>query len=117
MKTVLPTSFDIKIIVHFELILCQTVTEAYFGILRRLHEAMCKKRPEICPKDWILHDYAPAHKALSVKQFLAQKYITEMEHLPCSANLTPNHFWLFPVIKCALKGRRFQDVEDIHEKT
>jgi hypothetical protein len=36
---------------------------------------LCKeKRPELWPNDWILrHDNAPAHKALSVKQFLAQK--------------------------------------------
>jgi hypothetical protein len=39
------------------------------------------KRPELWPNDWILHHHnAPAHKALSVKQFLAQKSITEMEH-------------------------------------
>jgi hypothetical protein len=27
--------------------------------------------------------------------------------------LTPNDFWLFPKIKSALKGRIFQDTEDI----
>jgi hypothetical protein len=40
------------------------------------------------------HNKAPAHKALSAKQFLAQKSITEMEHPPCSPDLTPNNFWL-----------------------
>jgi hypothetical protein len=39
--------------------------------------------PEMWSKDWILqYDKAPAHKALSVKQFLAQKSITEVEHPP-----------------------------------
>jgi len=43
------------------------------------------KSPELWSNDWILyHDSAPADKALSVKQFLAQKSITEMEHSPCS---------------------------------
>jgi hypothetical protein len=43
-------------------------------ILKRLREAVPKKEPEIWLNDWILHhDSAPAHKALSVKQFLAQK--------------------------------------------
>jgi transposase len=47
---------------------------------------------------WILHhDKAPAHKALSVKQFLAQKSITEMEYPPCSPDLAPNDC-LFPKI-------------------
>jgi hypothetical protein len=38
------------------------------------NSSMCRKRPELRPNDWILHhDNAPAHKTLSVKQFLAQK--------------------------------------------
>jgi len=49
------------------------------------------------------HDGAASHSALSVKQFLAQKLITEMEHPPYSLNLAPNDFWLFPKIKSALK--------------
>jgi histone-lysine N-methyltransferase SETMAR len=73
-----------------------------------------RKRPELWPNDWILHhDNAPAHKALSVKQFLAQKSIIEMEHPPCSPDVAPNDFWLFPKINSALKGRRFRDIEDI----
>jgi len=35
--------------------------------------------PELWSNDYILHhDNAPAHKALSVEQFLFQKSITEM---------------------------------------
>jgi len=66
-----------------------------------------RKRPEFWPNDWILHsDNAPVHKALSVKKFLTQKSITEMEHLPYSPNLAPNDFWLFSKIKSALKGEK-----------
>jgi hypothetical protein len=71
------------------------------------------KRLELWPIGSILHhDNAPAHKALSVKQFLAQKSITEMEHPPCFSDLAPNNFWLFPEIKFSLKWRSFQDIED-----
>jgi hypothetical protein len=43
------------------------------------------KKAWTCLVDWILHhDNAPAHKTLSVKQFLAQKSIAEMEHPPYS---------------------------------
>jgi hypothetical protein len=38
---------------------------------------------------------SPARKVLSVKQFLAQKLITEVEHPPCSPDLAPYDFWLF----------------------
>jgi hypothetical protein len=48
---------------------------------------------------------------LSVKQVLAQKSITEMEHLFYS-DLAPNDIWLFPELKSALKGRRFRDTKD-----
>jgi hypothetical protein len=65
---------------------------------------------------YLYHDIAPSHKALSLKQFLAQKSITEMEHPPCSHDLAPSNFWLFPKIKSALKEGIFQENEDI-EKT
>jgi hypothetical protein len=43
-------------------------------MLKQLHAAVLRKRPELWPNDWILHhDIAPAHKALSVKQFSGQK--------------------------------------------
>jgi hypothetical protein len=61
------------------------------------------------------HDNAPAQKALSVKQFVVQKSITEMQHPSCSPDLAPNDFWLFPKLKFALKGRRFQDNEGIQK--
>jgi hypothetical protein len=45
------------------------------------------------PNDWILHhDNSPAHKALSAKQFLAQKSVIEMEHLPYSPDMASNDF-------------------------
>jgi hypothetical protein len=39
----------------------------------------------------------------AVKQFLAQKSITEMEHPSYAPDLAPNDFWLFPKI-VHLKG-------------
>jgi len=56
-------------------------------------------------------------KLCSVKQFLAQTLITEMEHPLYSPDLAPNDFWLFPKIKSALKGRRFWDTEEIKKMT
>jgi histone-lysine N-methyltransferase SETMAR len=108
MKTMFITFFDIKDIVHFEFILQgQTVNQAYYvEIMKQLYEPMHRKRPELWPGDWILHhDNVPAHKELSVKQFLLQKSITEMEHTPSSPDLAPNDFLMFPKIKPTLKGQ------------
>jgi hypothetical protein len=101
------TLFDIKGIVHFEFIpQSHTVNQAYYvEILKRLHEAVHRKRPELRPNYWILcHDNAPAHKALP----WTKKSITEMEHPPYSPDLDLR----FPKIKSALKGQKFQDNED-----
>jgi histone-lysine N-methyltransferase SETMAR len=69
-------------------------------ILKQLRVAVHRERPELWPNDWILHqDNAPAYKALSVKQFLAQKSITDMEHPPYSPDLALNDFWVFPKVK------------------
>jgi hypothetical protein len=62
-------------------------------ILKWLHEAMHRERPKLWHNDWILHhDNASAHKVLSVKQFLGQKLITEMEHPSYSPDLALNDF-------------------------
>jgi transposase len=67
---------------------------------------------------WILHqDYAPAHNALSVKQFLANKNITVMEHPPYSPDLAPCDFYLSPTITSVLNGTHFLSVEDVKVNT
>jgi hypothetical protein len=62
-------------------------------------------------------DFAPAHNALSVKQFLANHNINVLEHQPCSPDLAPCDFYLFPKIKSVLKGTHFLSVEDVKAKT
>jgi hypothetical protein len=96
MKTMLITFFDIKGIVHFELILQGlTVSWAYYiQILKRLHEAVLRESFEVGPNDLIIyHDNAPIHRALSVEQFLTQKSIKDNSHpFPSFA---PNDFGSF----------------------
>jgi transposase len=82
-------------------------------MLKRLREAVRRKRPEIWINHWIPHhDNAPAHKVLSVKQFLAQKFITDVQLPPYSPDLASNDLSDTPKIKSILKGQKFQDVED-----
>jgi len=48
-----------------------------------------------------------------VREFLATKQITVLEHPAYSPDLAPNDFFLFPKIKGILKGRHFDDIDDI----
>jgi len=75
-------------------------------VLESLREKVGRKRPEIFANNsWILHhDNAPAHTALSVREFLATKQITIFEHPAYSPDLAPTDFFLFPKIKEILRG-------------
>jgi len=88
-------------------------------VLERLREKVRLKRPEIFSNNsWILnHDNAPAHTALSVRQFLPTKQITVLEHPAYSPDLAPSDFFLFPMIKKILKRRHFGDIDDIGSNT
>jgi len=96
----------------------QTVNHlCYIEVLMKLHERVKRKQPELWKNGWILHqDNAPAHNALSVKQFLANKNITVLEHPPYIPDLTPCNFILFPKIKSVLKGTHFVLVENVKAK-
>jgi len=95
-QKILLTSFDIRRIVHYEFVPTgQTVNQVYsLEVLERLHEEVRRKRTELFANNsWILHhDNAPAHTALSVREFLATKQITVLEHLACSPDLAPSDF-------------------------
>ena len=62
----------------------QTVNRQYYiEVLMKLLERVSRKLPELWRNWWILHqDNAPAQNALSVKQCLANKNITVLEHPP-----------------------------------
>jgi histone-lysine N-methyltransferase SETMAR len=52
-----------------------------------------------------------------VREFLASKQITVLEHPPYSPDLSPSDCFLFPKIKVVLKGRHFDDIVDIRNNT
>ena len=64
----------------------------------------------------LLHDNAPAHSAIRVRQFLAQKMVAVLDHPPYSRDLAPADFFLFPCLKAAVKGARFADVNAIKDR-
>jgi hypothetical protein len=52
-----------------------------------------------------------------VREFLATKQITVLEPPAYSLDLAPNGFFLFLKIKKILKGRHFDDTDDIRSNT
>ncbi|XP_027233874.2 uncharacterized protein [Penaeus vannamei] len=116
-KVMLITFFDVRGIVHCEFLSQgQTISQhIYKKILQRLLCSMREKRQELWQDNsWLLHhDNAPAHSALSIRQFLAEKSIAVLEQPPYSPDLAPCDFFLFPKLKGVIKGTRFEDVDDI----
>ena len=94
-------------IFHYEFVPTgQTVNQVYYlEVLKRLREKVRHKQPELFANNsWILcHDNAPAHTALSVREFLATKQIAVLEHPAYSPDLAPSDIFLFPKIKEILK--------------
>jgi len=119
-KTMLISFFDANGIVHTEFVPNgQTVNQTfYLQVLKRLRDAVRRKRPELWQSGecWLHHDNAPAHKALSVKQFLTKNSMTQLLHPTYSPDLAPCDFFLCPRMKKVLKGKRFADVEEVKKK-
>lgn len=106
--------FDIKGVIMIKWVpQGQTVNQKYYiEVLTKLREWVRKRRPDLWENNsWLLHqDNAPAHNAISVRQFLANKRITVLEHSPYFLDLAPCDFYLFPKVKSALKGTHFKSV-------
>jgi hypothetical protein len=56
-------------------------------------------------------------KNKSKEEFLATKQIILLEHPAYSPDLAPSDFFLFPKIKEILKGRHFDDIDEIRSST
>jgi histone-lysine N-methyltransferase SETMAR len=120
-STMMIVFFDAEGLVHHEFLpQRQTMNQTvYITVRQRLRDAVRRKRPHKWSSGtWLLHhDKAPRHAALSVREFLAKHSIPLVPHPPYSLDLAPCDFFLFPRLKSTLKGKRFQDVAEIHLNT
>jgi len=116
-KTMLVCFCDSKGIIHNEFVPeGQTATRHfYLSVLERLWKRIFPVRPKYsAPGSWFLiHDNAPFHQAVAVQEFLARKQVCMLHHPPYSPDLSPCDYFLFPKLKLPLKGRLFEDVQDI----
>jgi transposase len=66
--------------------------------------------------EWfLLHDNALPHNATIVKQFLAQRKLTVLDHPSYSPDLAPADYFLFRKVKSHSKGRLFDSIPDIQK--
>jgi hypothetical protein len=81
-------------------------------------EARRKRLERWTRNSWfLLHDNAPAHRLFVVKQCLAKRKLTALEHPPRFPDLSLPHFFLFPPLKEVLKGQRFASAAEGAAKT
>jgi histone-lysine N-methyltransferase SETMAR len=87
----------------------------YIDIFRLPRDGVRKKRLEkLRTNSWfLLHDNAPAHLSVLVKDFLTKKNVTTLDHPPYSPGLAAADLYLYPWLKSAQKGRRFCGATDI----
>lgn len=116
-KTMLITFYDSKGIVHKEFVPeGQSVNgEYYLGVLHRLWSRILRVRTEypVEKQLFLLHDNAPPHRSLKVREFLNKKQICVINHPPYSPDLSPCDYFLFPKLKIAMKGSFHEDVAAI----
>ena len=109
--------FDCEGVVHYEFApRGQTIIKEYYvEVLKRLRDAVSRKRPRFWSSgDWLLHhENAPAPSSNLVQQSLANHKIVQLCQPPYSPDIAPCDFWMFPKLKMALKGKRFDDIETI----
>lgn len=120
-KVMLTVFFDWKGVVYYELLpRGETINRfRYLQTLKNLREAGRRKRPGLWRSgEWVLHhDNAPVHSALLIRDYCTKNGMTVIPQPPYSPDLAPADFFLFPKLKRPMKGKRFQSVDEIKEKS
>ena len=109
--------FDCEGVMHYQFAARgQTINEEYYvEVLKRFRDAVRRKWPCFWSSgDWLLHhDNAPAHSSNLVQQFLAKHKIVQFRQPLYSPDIASCDFRMFPKLKMALKGKRFDVIEAI----
>jgi len=80
--------------------------EYYSSLLVQLKEILKEKRRGKVTK-WVLflHENSPTHRALSTQKKLAYLGFQRLDHPPCSPDLAPSDYHLFPIRRLLLPWR------------
>jgi len=93
----------------------QTINaEYYLSLLVQLKGILKEKRRGRVTKGvLLLHDNAPAHRALATQKKLAYLVFQCLDHPPYSPDLAPSDYHLFPGLKKQLKGHHFSSDAEV----
>jgi hypothetical protein len=111
-KSMLFIFFDMKQIVHLELVMAdQTVNSAYYCDILRLNENVRRLCPELWQqKNWLLHcDNAPSQTSFFTREFFIKSNKAVVPHSP--------YFSLFPRLKIKQKGHHCDITEVIEAES
>ena len=116
-ETMLITSFDYKGMIHKEFVPegFRVNRQYYLGVMQRLLARICRVRSQYKAQgSWsLLHDNAPAHKCITVRNFLASKSIQVFDHPAYTPDLSLCDYFLYPKFKMQLKLLRVDTISEI----
>jgi histone-lysine N-methyltransferase SETMAR len=72
-----------------------------------------RRRGYLADGIYLLHDNASSYTAKIVKDALEPTGLTVVSHPPYSPDLAPSDFYLFPHLKKALRGKKYQDDSEV----
>ncbi|GFS27828.1 transposase [Elysia marginata] len=93
-----------------------TMTATYYvqNVFSQVKSAINEQRPKVSTsRTLLLHDNADPHKARATTQSLRELVIQVLPHPAYSPDLAPCDFWLFPILKDRLAGRKFDRIQDL----
>ena len=114
-KTLLTVFYDWKGIIYFEFCDHTVSADDYMATLGRFRERVRLYRPELWESgNWFLQqDNAPAHTTTPTIAYFGEHDMELLNHPPYSPDLAPCNYFLFPALKAKLRGRRFENVDNL----
>ncbi|GFR64882.1 transposase [Elysia marginata] len=91
------------------------MTTTYYvqNVFSQVKSAINEQRPKVSTsRTLLLNDNTSPHKARAITQSLRELGNRVLTHPACSPHLAPCDFWLFPVLKDRLAGRKFDRIQD-----
>ncbi len=119
-KVMMTLFFDCKGVILIEFLGPRETIDSprYCETLRKLKEALRRKRPELWQdRSFILHhDNASPHTSDFTMERINKWNIQVLEHPPNSPDMAPCDFSLFPKLKERLRGIRFHNLQKLKDE-
>ncbi len=119
-KVMMTLFFDCKGIILIDFLRPRDTIDSpqYCETLRKLKEALRRKRPELWKdRSFLLHhDNASPHTSDYTMKFIKKWNFNLLEHPPNSPDLAPCDFAIFPLLKSRLRSIHFQNLQKLKDE-